>query len=587
MKDYRWNLKMFYRSSTDPKIESDMLEIEGLFDGFAKKYDTAEKEYLKNEDTLLKVLTDAEKLMAFASPKPLLYFYSLKDIDSTNTEASAKFSLYLDRMVKCDNKVTFFAISLGNISKEYQAKFLKSEKLKHFRVFLERAFMDAKHSLSVEQEKIMNLKVLPAHEMWVMGNEKILNGKSVSWKGKKLPISSASQLLPELSSAKDRKKLWSNITDVLESIASISEIELNAIITNKKIDDELRGYEKPYDNTVRKYRNDPKVVEQLTKTVSANFAISHKFYKLKAKLLKLNTLRHSDRAAKLGTIKTKFPFDYAVATLKSVFGNLNPFYSGVIDKFVKNGQIDVFPRVGKLGGAYCNHSFDSPTLLLLNYTDDLYSFTTMAHEFGHAFHSELSRERGPIYSSYSTALAETASTLFEAIALESVFEKLSDKEKIIVLHDKISDGIATVFCQVAGFNNENALHDAIRTKGYISKEEIADLYVKNMSEYLGPLFRLERKDGYMFVRWSHIRMFFYVYTYAFGMLVSKALLRRYRADKAFWTSIEKFLKAGGKDSPENILREIGIDVSKPDFWQEGLREIERDIDLLEKLTDKK
>ena len=205
---------------------------------------------------------------------------------------------------------------------------------------------------------------------------------------------------------------------------------------------------------------------------------------------------------------------------------------------------------------------------------------------GHAFHGELSRSQGPIYSQYSTALAETASTLFESLVMDSVFDSLSDAEKIVVLHDKINDDISTIFRQVACFNFEKDIHEAVRTKGFVTKEVIAELHNKNMKEYLGPVFDLDPNAGYAFVSWSHIRRFFYVYTYAYGMLVSKALLRRYRQDKSFWTSIEKFLSSGGKASPEEILAEIGIDMSSPEFFREGIAEIEADIEKLKKLTQK-
>jgi oligoendopeptidase F len=227
-----------------------------------------------------------------------------------------------------------------------------------------------------------------------------------------------------------------------------------------------------------------------------------------------------------------------------------------------------------------------PTFVLLNHIDDLYSLKTFAHEMGHAFHAELSKGQGPIYCSYSTSLAETASTLFETIAGDAIYESLPDKEKIILLHDRISDSIASIFRQIACFNYENEIHQTIRTKGYMSKEELADAHNKHMQAYLGPALKMTRDDGYMFVSWMHLRYFFYVYSYAYGLLVSKALLRRYRKDKSFWKKIEQFLSAGGKDSPENILKEIGIDVSKPDFWKEGLKEIEDDIKKLEKLTQK-
>ncbi len=115
---------------------------------------------------------------------------------------------------------------------------------------------------------------------------------------------------------------------------------------------------------------------------------------------------------------------------------------------------------------------------------------------------------------------------------------------------------------------------------------MADIHNRNMKEYLGPVFDLRQDDGYFFVTWSHIRNFFYIYTYAYGQLVSKALLRRYRKDPTFWSKIEQFLSAGGKDSPENILKEIGIDVSSSGFWKEGLMEIADDVKELEQLTSK-
>ena len=255
-----------------------------------------------------------------------------------------------------------------------------------------------------------------------------------------------------------------------------------------------------------------------------------------------------------------------------------------MDKLVDGGQIDVFPRVGKVSGAYCRSAYSSPTLVLLNHNDSFQSYTTLAHELGHAIHSELSRKNGPIYSEYSMSLAETASTLFESIAFDKAVADFGKNEKIIALHDKINDEISTIFRQVACFKYEQDIHHSVREKGFVSAEELAQMHNRRMAEYLGPSVQLAPSDGYMFVYWSHIRRFFYVYSYAFGLLVSKALLRKYRQDHTYFEKIEKFLSAGGKDSPENILKSIDIDVMKPDFWREGLLEIEREVLELERLT---
>jgi oligoendopeptidase F len=108
-----------------------------------------------------------------------------------------------------------------------------------------------------------------------------------------------------------------------------------------------------------------------------------------------------------------------------------------------------------------------------------------------------------------------------------------------------------------------------------------------MTAYLGPKFKLTELDGYFFVNWGHIRRFFYVYSYGYGQLISKALYKKYKEDKNYITEIKKFLSAGGSKSPEDTFKDIGIDTSKPDFFVRGLQSIEDDIKRLESLVTKK
>jgi oligoendopeptidase F len=133
------------------------------------------------------------------------------------------------------------------------------------------------------------------------------------------------------------------------------------------------------------------------------------------------------------------------------------------------------------------------------------------------------------------------------------------------------------------FNFELEMHTLIREKGAISKEEFALLHNKHMESYLGPLFNLKELDGYFFVSWPHLRYFFYVYSYAYGELISSALYQKYKEDKNYIRQIEKFLSAGGSKSPEEIFKAIGIDTSKPSFFEQGLKNVEDDIRKLEKL----
>lgn len=584
---YEWNLKSLYTSENDIKLEKDILNIEIIFNKFSTKYDSKDKSYLNDSIQLLKALTEYENIYKYSSPPSLVYLFYRRSLDGSNNSVNAKMSLYSDRYARIINSVKFFPLALGSIASDQQEEFLIDPSLKHYRFLLKNIFDDAKYYLSLAEEKILSLKRLPSRDMWVSHSEKLLNNVTANWKGKKLPLSELRNLIEVQTTQKLRDQLSNIISDGLRSVAPFAEGEINAIFTDKKIDDELRGYKTPYEETVREYQNDPLVVENLRKVVTDNFSISHRFYKIKSKILKLKKLRYFDRAAKFGKSKKKYSFEFSIDLLKDIFGSIDKKYSIILDSYVKNGQIDVKPKKDKEGGAYCSSNYLMQTFVLLNHSNTQRCFETLAHEMGHAFHGELSRIQGPIYSNYSYSLAETASTLFESIASEAIFNKLSDKEKIITLHDKINGDIATIFRQIACFNFELELHNVIREKGYVSKEEICTIHNKHMKAYLGPVFEMVPDDGLNFVSWGHIRRFFYVYSYAYGMLVSKALLRRYRADNSYWKSIEIFLSSGGKDTPENILKEIGIDLYKPDFFIEGLKEIENDIIKLEKLVLKK
>ena len=578
-----WNLGLLYKSHTDPQIEKDIRATERAYSNFEKKY-KGKTDYLKNETKLLKALEDFEAMMnSMALYKPVRYFSFVQCLASKDDIARAKITQLSERYTKNDQKITFFELSLGKIPAAVQKKFLTSKKLEHFRYYLKTIFSHSKHNLSEAEEKIMSLKSITSYNLWVDLTEKMLGKTTVEFKGKTMPLSEASYTISDLP-LPERYELHDKTMAAMGALTDVAEGEINAIYTNKKINDELRGYAGPADATILDYQNNTKSVHTLVSTVTKNNAISHRFFKLKAKLLGLPLLRYADRAVGIAKESPKATFEQGVTILREVFGSLDPDFVTILDSFLEKGQIDVYPKMGKLGGAFCSSTENAPTFVMLNHTGSMEQVSTFAHEMGHAIHSELSKSQPILYQGYSTSTAEVASTLFEAFVFEALFEKMTPEEQIAALHTKINDDIQTIFRQVACFNYETELHTAIRAKGGLSGAEISALLVKNMSAYLGPIVDMKPEDGNQFVSWSHIRNFFYVYSYAFGQLISKALYVEYKKDKKFMVKIKQFLKAGGSDTPENIFKAIGIDVTKPDFWKKGLQSIEKDIDMLEKLT---
>lgn len=579
-----WNLSLLYTSSNDPRIEEDMCAIERAYARFEKKF--RGKDFSSSPAVLAPALkTYVSLLEDVSSMRPLLYFSYKRELNAHDHEAERMIQQYSERLKKAGNKVTFFDLALGKIPTKTQKDFLKDERLAPFTYHLVRIFKTAAHDLSEPEERLLTLLSSPAQSMWIDGVDKAVSTRTVLHQGKKISLNEATALVSHLHSAPKRRALWRAVIESLKTISEFSESEINALYTKKKITDELRGFVQPYEATVLGYENDLRSVETLVAAVTKAFPLAHRFYRLKKKLLGLGELTYADRAAPLDGVKMQYPFPEAARLVGTAFGEAHPRYQEILNRFIESGQIDVHSRPGKSGGAFCSSSHGNPTYVLLNHTGDFNSVLTLAHEMGHAIHGERSKAAQPIlYEDYSTSVAETASTFFEGYVFEHLTKTLSEKERRVVLHNRIQDDIATIFRQIACFNFERELHTLVRTKGWVPKEEIAALLNTHMHAYLGDAVTLSPEDGYFFVTWSHIRRPFYVYSYAYGQLVSKALLARTKQDPRYIEKVDAFLCAGSSDTPERIFKQSGIDTLSPDFFAEGLVSIARDIDELERLA---
>ncbi|HVV15486.1 MAG TPA: M3 family oligoendopeptidase [Candidatus Paceibacterota bacterium] len=581
----QWELnRLFYKSLKDPRLMRDVEAGDKAVTAFAREY-SRNKKWLTDPKALAKALESYENLMVAASSAPLLYANYRKELDSDDKEAEALMNVLDERFTKRGNSLLFFELELAKVPAPAQKKFVAAKELSGFRYWLERLFENAKYNLSEPEEKLMSLLSDVSFGRWIQAVDNILNTKSVVWEGKEMPLNSAQELLKALPTPK-RRALYTIVNTAYKSAAQMAESELNAIVARKKIGDELRGFKEPYDATIIGYENDRKSILTLVDVVTKNFGIAQRFYRAKAKMMKEKKLSYADRTASVGDIKKKIPFADAAKVVRETFSKLDPAYAAIFDRLLQNGQVDVYPKKGKTSGAYCSSTIGTPTLVLLNHVDDAHSLLTLAHEMGHAVHAERSKTQRPLYQGHTISTAEVASTFFERAAFEALADMLPENEKLIALHDRAQDDVSTVFRQIACFNFETELHNTIRAKGLLPKEGIAALMNKHMAAYLGEAVALTPDDGYFFVAWGHIRRFFYVYSYAYGLLISRALLEKVRKDPTFIKNVDTFLCAGGSASPEDIFAACGLDLYKPDVFLEGLKGIERDVVALEKAVSK-
>jgi oligoendopeptidase F len=223
--------------------------------------------------------------------------------------------------------------------------------------------------------------------------------------------------------------------------------------------------------------------------------------------------------------------------------------------------------------------------VFLNYMGERRDVLTLAHELGHAVHQTLCAPLGTLLADTPLTLAETASIFGEGLVFEKLLAEASKSDRKGLLAGKIEDGLNTVVRQIAFHRFETRFH-AMRQQGEVSAEEIGKLWLEVMGESLGPAIKLNR--GYEHY-WSYIGHFvhspFYVYAYAFGDLLVRALMEKRREDPAAFAPLyEELLAAGGSKTYVEALKPFGLDPREKAFWAAGVRQLEHLVDEFEALS---
>ena len=587
-----WNLTKLFKSDDDSEMEKKRKVILEKSYAFINKWKDR-NDYLEDPKVLKQALDEYEFwLRNYGSSGDEGYYFHLRTAQNQNDpKLKAKENKIEEFSKKIGNDIQFFTLRIARIPQQLQNKFLNYEDLAPYKHFLEKSFEESKYLLSEPEEKILNLKSTPAYRNWVKMTSGFLSKEErevILEDGKKAlqPFEEILKLT-ESQNKKIRDKAAEALNDILRKHVDSAEQEINSILLNKKIDDELRNVERP--DIIRHLEDDidTEIVDHLLSTVSKHFNIAQRYYALKARLLGVKKLEYHERNVEYGDGGVYSKED-SVKLVNKVLLDLDREFSDIFLRFVENGQIDFFPKKNKSGGAFCTHNLISqPTYILLNHTNKLRDVTTMAHETGHGINNELMRKKqNALHFGTPLSTAEVASTFMEDFVLKELVKESNDEQKLAIMMMKLNSDVSTVFRQVACYKFEQDLHKDFREKGYLSKEEIGSLFQKNMAAYMGDAVEQSEGSENWCVYWSHIRRFFYVYSYASGLLISKSLQKSVRDNPEFINEVKEFLSTGLSDSPKNIFEKCRIDIADKSFWNTEINEVEELLDETEKLAKK-
>jgi oligoendopeptidase F len=589
-----WDFSQFFSSDTDPTIQTHKAEIQKHTTAFAQKWQSR-KDYLEDPKVLRQALDEYEAWSRDYGwgGNLTLYFFLRFQQEQSNPEVKAKYLQTEEFLQQQSNEVRFFELNIAKVSPDVQKIFLQSKELEPYHHLLERLFAESQYLLEEREEMIMTMKSTTAYSNWVDMLEGLLvrEERTVLDEDGTKQTKDFSTLLTMMNSQqkKVRDSAAAAFNDILAKYEDIAEAEINAVITDKKINDQIRKVPRPDITRHISDDMDTAVVDMLIETVAKRFDIPQRFYKLKAKLLGLPKLAYHERNVEYGSVDNKkYSWDESVALVGNVLEQLDPAFYKIFKRFLDEGRFDVFPRKGKCSGAFCfHHLISQPTYILLNHTGTLRDVLTLAHEVGHGINNELIKEKQhALYFGTPTSTAEVASTFFEDFVTEELMKTADSDTKIALAMMKLNEEVSTIFRQIACYRFEQALHQQIREKGYLSKQAIGQLFTEHMAAYMGDAVEQSSGSENWWIYWGHIRKYFYVYSYASGLLISKNLQEQVRADARNIEMVKTFLATGYARSPKDTFAEMGIDVATESFWKQSLVAIENDLQMLEKAVVK-
>jgi oligoendopeptidase F len=299
--------------------------------------------------------------------------------------------------------------------------------------------------------------------------------------------------------------------------------------------------------------------------------------------LGLERLRRYDIYAPVVKTDKKYDFGQAAEMVFDAFQLFEPRVANLARRVLDQNHLDSEVRRGKISGAFCSTvAPDVTPWVLVNYQGKPDDVATLAHELGHAVHSQLAADHSLFTFHSSLPLAETASTFGEMMLVDRLLATESDASvRQTMLFRQVDDAYATVMRQAQFALFERQAHDMVQQGATV--DDLSSAYLDNLHHQFGDAVEVNEEFRWEWVSIPHIyHTPFYVYAYTFGQLLVLSLYQQFKTEgEAFKPRYICLLSAGGSKSPEKILSEAGVNMHDASFWQGGFDVIRGLIEQLE------
>lgn len=574
MMEPTWDLSVFYKGFDDPALREDIRQIQQ----WAVKAGQLEGEDVTATlEGALRAMETLENLLSRAYG----YAQLTAEADNTNDEALRLISELDNIMVEVSLAHSRIVRYVGQVE-DLEARIAQSDFLQGYAFILREMKDNAAHLLPADMEKWMLRMQLDGGDAFSKLRDRLMGTLTVDLDGKSLPLPAVRGMAYDPDPAV-RKAAYEAELQSYRKVETPMAYCLACIKGEAMTLSEARGFSDLLSQQLYETRMDRETLEALLTAIRESLPDFRRYLKAKGALLgHFNGLPFYDLFAPVGRNERKYTVEEARELLVRVFTQVDPEMGAFIDNAFSNRWIDLFPREGKSGGAFCAgfHAMGI-SRVLTNFVGSFSDVSTLAHELGHGWHNRCMLRMPVLLSDSPMPLAETASIFNETLLSHEVRKTADEETRFSLLENSLMESTQTIVDIYSRYLFETGVLEARKTH-IPTAEEFNRLMLDAQEAAYGDGLDPNVRHASMWVNKSHYYStgrHFYNFPYAFGHLFGLGVFRKYlEKGSAFMPEYHALLSRCGSAPIAEVASSVGIDVRSVDYWRGALDIIRGEVE---------
>lgn len=565
---YKWDLSSYVKDENELENNLKYLkENAGRYKQFYGKL--GDKEILKSY-----LIFDEEYGNVFY--KTISFIHHTLDTDTSDTKYINLIKKIEYVAKECNEASSFVSPQLSELSDEYLKELMADKDLVNYKLFFQHILRNKPHKINEHDSELLSKMSL------CLGNDSEIFDTLTNGEIKFDSIQDSEGKLHQVYEA-DYSKMLDNKDPKIREGAFKSIMNgyggkvrtISCLYTNDIQYDIFNNNLTKFNSTREKsmfYEEvDTKVYDVLVKNIGNRINILQGFLKLKAKYLNIDKMAYYDIFLTIGD-KAEYSVEQAIKLVKDCTKILGEEYQQILNEKFEQKVIDYLPNENKQTGAYSSGFYGCPSIVLMNFVNDYNSVSTLAHEIGHAMHTEFSNRNQPMQlSEYVIFVAEVASTVNE-ILLNLHVSKTANEEQRIALAFELLDSLrGTVYRQTLFSEFEDYAHNKLEEGEPLTYEDYNNKYYELNKKYYGDSIILPEELKFEWARIPHFYNAFYVYKYATGFISALCIVQNLLEDSEYYKKYINFLKSGCSKPPVELLQDIGVDLTTDEPYEKAFK----------------